>query len=64
MSDEQQTKRRTNLTDEDVNKMRELEAAGKSRKEISMEMNVDPASVTRKLGSVRAYRGARAKIAA
>jgi hypothetical protein len=64
MSDEQPIKRRTNLTDEDVSKMRELEAAGKSRKEISMAMNVDPASVTRKLGAVRAYRGARAKIAA
>lgn len=64
MSEEQPTKRRSNLTDEDVNRMRELEAQGKSRKEIGMEMNCDPASVTRKLGAVRQYRGARAKLAA
>lgn len=47
------------VTDEVKNKMRELEAAGKTRKEIAKELNLDAASVTRGLGAVRQYRGAR-----
>jgi DNA-binding CsgD family transcriptional regulator len=40
-------------------KMRELEAEGKSRKEIANLLNVEPPTVTRHLGPVRPYRGLR-----
>ena len=51
--------RRKNLTAEDVDQMRALEAEGKSRKQIANSLNCTPACVTRKLGAVRPYRFAR-----
>lgn len=43
----------------DVTRMKELEAQGKSRKQIADELNLHPSSVTRHLGAVRQYRGLR-----
>lgn len=53
--------RRPNLTAEEIEAMKAQEAAGKTRKQISDAFNVPPSVVTRKLGAVRPYRGARAK---
>ena len=48
------------VTEKIKNKMRELEQQGKLRAEIAELLNLDPATVTRHLGSVRSYRGMRA----
>lgn len=61
MEEQQPRKRRSNLTDADEQQMREMEAAGKTRKQIAEVLQVDPASVTRRLGAVRPYRGSRVK---
>ena len=47
------------VTEQDKKRMRDFEAAGKSRKEIAELMDLDPATVTRHLGPVRPYRGLR-----
>lgn len=47
------------VTDDMKREMRRLEAAGKSRKEIAQRLDLDAATVTRHLGPVRQYRGAR-----
>lgn len=47
--------RRANLTKEEVLKMMAMEAEGKTRKEISVEMKCTPACVTRQLGTKRRY---------
>ena len=47
--------RRSNLRMEDVLKMKELEAAGKSRSEIAKEIQCHQSCVTRHLGAVRSY---------
>jgi hypothetical protein len=54
--------RRQNLSAEEVEQMKAEEAAGKSRKEISIIHNCTPASVTRKLGAVQQYKGRRTKV--
>jgi hypothetical protein len=51
--------RRKNLTQEDKQKMREMEAQGKARKVIAIEMDCEPSSVTRVLGAVRKYKDKR-----
>ena len=45
--------RRPNLSEQEVAKMRELEASGKKRTEIAKEMQIHPSCVTRHLGSSR-----------
>ena len=45
-------------------KMRELEAEGKTRKEIAELLKIEPPTVTRHLGPVRTYRGLRVPSAA
>lgn len=45
-----------NITAEDVVKMKEAEAAGKTRSEIAREIGRDPSLVTRHLGAIRKYR--------
>ena len=45
-------------------RMKELEDKGASRKEIAILLDLDAATVTRHLGPVRAYRGARVQNAA
>jgi hypothetical protein len=52
-------KRRANLTEAELERMRAAEAEGKKRSEIAQELNVTPAVVTRRLGPVRPYRGLR-----
>lgn len=42
-----------------VEQMRDMEAQGKSRKEIALTLNCTPAQVTRGLGPVRQWRGRR-----
>ena len=54
--------RRQNLTPEEVEQMKSMEAEGKSRKQIADAMDCTPASVTRRLGAVRAYKGLRSKV--
>lgn len=51
------------VTEELKRQMTELEAAGKSRKEIAEILDLDPATVTRHLGAVRPYRWLRASAA-
>lgn len=51
------------VTDELKQQMTELEASGKSRKEIAEILDLDPATVTRHLGPVRQYRGLRLNVA-
>jgi hypothetical protein len=48
--------RRPNFTSEEVEQMRQEEAAGKSRRQIAADHNTNPAAVTRRLGAVRPYR--------
>jgi len=48
-------RRRKNFTPEEVSKMQELEKLGKTRVEISREMECTAACVTRRLGSKRRY---------
>ena len=47
------------ITEEIKTKMREMEAAGKTRKEIAEILDIEPPTVTRHLGAVRQYRGLR-----
>lgn len=47
------------ITEEVIAQMRALEAEGKSRKEIADQFGVHPSAITRRLGAVRSYRGAR-----
>lgn len=47
------------VTEEMKAKMRDLEACGKTRKEIARKLDLDAATVTRHLGAVRQYRGLR-----
>lgn len=47
------------VTQEMVERMRQLEAQGKTRAEIAEALDVDKGTVTRKLGAVRQYRGMR-----
>lgn len=47
------------VTEEMKRQMKNLEEAGHSRKEIALILDVDAATVTRHLGAVRCYRGAR-----
>lgn len=46
-----------------LKRMRQLEAEGLSRKEISDRLDLDPATVTRHLGAIRQYRGLRMRAA-
>ena len=48
------------VTEEEKAKMRELEAEGKSRKEIALIMGRDSPTITRHLGAVRKWRDRRA----
>lgn len=48
--------RRANLTDEEQQRMVQLESEGKTRTEISVEMKCTPACVTRRLGAKRPYK--------
>lgn len=48
--------RRKNISEDEVSKMKELEAQGLSRSEIAERMQCQPACVTRKLGARRPYR--------
>lgn len=52
------------VTAEMIERMKSLEAAGKTRAEIAQALDVDPATVTRYLGAVRQYRGVRMPSAA
>ena len=47
------------VTPEMVEKMKAMEAAGKTRKEIALALGLEPPTVTRHLGAVRQYRGLR-----
>lgn len=49
-------KRRANLTAEEIESMRQAEAAGVQRSKIAADHNITPAAVTRRLGAVRPYR--------
>lgn len=51
--------RRKNLSEEEVSKMKEQEAQGMSRSDISRYHGCTAACVTRKLGARRPYRGLR-----
>lgn len=51
--------KRNLVTDEMKETMRELEAQGKTRKEIAQALGLEPPTITRHLGAVRQYRGAR-----
>ena len=55
--------RRKDLTSEEVEQMKQLEAQGKTRKEIASALGCDASAVTRKLGAVRTYKGLRLKVA-
>ncbi len=53
------------IVDEEMKKkMREMEADGKSRKQIADAFNLHQSTVTKALGAVRQYRGARMPVAA
>lgn len=47
------------ITPEMVQQMKQLEAEGKTRREIALALDVDPATITKHLGAVRQYRGLR-----
>lgn len=47
------------VTAEMVERMKAMEAAGKTRAEIALALDLDKATVTRHLGPVRQYRGLR-----
>lgn len=55
--------RRKDLTSEEVEQMKQLEAQGKTRKEIALAMGCNQSVVTRRLGAVRTYKGLRLKAA-
>jgi Trp operon repressor len=54
--------RRRFVTEALLKLMRELEADGLTRRQIAQQLNLDAATITRHLGSVRVYRGARLKL--
>lgn len=47
------------VTPEMVEKMKQYEALGWTRKQIADRMDLEPATVTKHLGAVRQYRGMR-----
>lgn len=51
--------RRRFVTSHMVERMKAMESAGKTRAEIALAMDLDKATVTRHLGAIRQYRGAR-----
>jgi hypothetical protein len=51
--------RRKDFTEEEIKKMQQMEAAGKKRTEIARAFCCAKSAVTRRLGPVRPYRGAR-----
>lgn len=51
--------RRKDISQEEVETMKRMEAEGKSRKAICLAIGCSPSVVTRHLGAVRQYRGAR-----
>ena len=55
--------RRKDLTKDEVKLMQEMEAQGKSRKEIAFALGCAKSVVTRRLGAVRPYKGLRLKAA-